>query len=53
MLHNNVPGALVDRVEVPLQLLTTVTTGVARGIFGTAVPVPGKLVHPSSVLVTV
>jgi hypothetical protein len=33
VLHNNVPGADVDNVEVPLQLFTTVTTG-AGGVAG-------------------
>jgi hypothetical protein len=27
VLHNNVPVALVDKVEVPLQLSTTLTSG--------------------------
>ena len=29
MLHNNVPDAVVDNVDVPLQLFTTLTVGVA------------------------
>ena len=29
MLHNNVPDAVVDNVDVPLQLFTTFTVGVA------------------------
>ena len=28
VLHNNVPDAVVDKVDVPLQLLTTFTDGV-------------------------
>ncbi len=28
MLHDRLPPAVVDKVDVPLQLLTTVTTGV-------------------------
>ena len=52
VLHNKVPGAVVDKVEDP-QLSTTVTTGVAGVTFGAAVPLPDKLVHPFSVVVTV
>lgn len=29
VLHNKLPGAVVDNVDVPLQLFTTFTTGVA------------------------
>jgi hypothetical protein len=29
VLHNNVPDAVVDNVDVPLQLFTTLTIGVA------------------------
>jgi hypothetical protein len=29
VLHNNVPDAVVDNVDVPLQLFTTFTVGVA------------------------
>jgi hypothetical protein len=28
VLHDKLPPAVVDKVDVPLQLLTTVTTGV-------------------------
>ena len=28
VLHNNIPDAVVDKVDVPLQLLTTLTDGV-------------------------
>jgi hypothetical protein len=35
VLHNKLPAAVVDKVEVPLQLFTTVTAGVA-GTTGTA-----------------
>ena len=35
VLHNNVPDAAVDKVEVPLQLFTTLT----EGISGTALTV--------------
>ena len=53
VLHSRVPGAVVDRVEVPSQLSTTVTTGVAGVVLGAAVPLPGKLVQPFTVVVTV
>jgi hypothetical protein len=53
VLHCSVPAAVVDKVEVPLQLLTTVTTG-AEGIdTGAAVPLPDALVQPLTVWVTV
>ena len=53
MLHNNVPVAAVESVEVLLQLFTTVTTGVAGATFGAAVPLPARLVQPFTVVVTV
>ncbi len=53
LLHNNVPVAVVDNVEVPSQLLTTVTTGVAGIDLGAAVPGPARLVQPFTVCVTV
>ena len=53
VLHSSVPEATVDKVEVLLQLSTTVTTGAAGVVFGAAVPLPGKLVHPFTVVVTV
>ena len=53
VLHNRLPAALVDSVDVPLQLSTTVTTGVAAAVFGLAVPLPGLLVQPFTVVVTV
>ena len=53
VLHNRVPAAVVDKVDVPLQLLTTVTTGVAGTAFGAAVPLPARLVQPFTVVVTV
>jgi hypothetical protein len=37
LLHNKVPEAVVDKVEVP-QLFTTVTTGVVGNATGAAVP---------------
>ena len=52
LLHNIVPPAGIDNVELP-QLFTTVTTGVAVTAFGAAVFEPAALVHPSTVLVTV
>ena len=53
VLHSNVPAVVVDRVDVPLQLLTTVTTGVAGVVLGAAVPLPEALVQPLTVWVTV
>ncbi len=53
VLHNNVPAAAVDNVDVLLQLSVTVTTGAAGIVFGAAVPLPGRLVHPFTVVVTV
>jgi hypothetical protein len=52
LLHNIVPPAGIDRVELP-QLFTTVTTGVAVTAFGVALPDPIALVHPFTALVTV
>jgi uncharacterized protein YjiK len=54
VLHDKLPPATVDKVDVPLQLLTTVTTGVdgiavCASITTFAV---AKEVHPA-VLVTV
>ena len=53
VLHNNVPDAVVDKVDVPLQLFTTVTTGVAGTAFGADIPLPAALIHPFTVVVTV
>ena len=53
MLHNKVPAAVVESVDVPLQLFTTVTTGIAGIALGAAIPLPGKLVHPFTEVVTV
>jgi hypothetical protein len=53
VLHNNVPDAVVDKVEVPLQLFTTLTEGVAGVVFGAATPEPAELVQPFTVCVTV
>lgn len=53
VLHIRSPLALVESVEVPLQLSCTVTTGVAGVVFGLAVPLPGALVQPFIVLATV
>ena len=51
LLHNRfVP--LVLNVELP-QLLFTVTTGADGIVFGDDVPLPGALVHPFTVCVTV
>ncbi len=53
VLHNRSPDASVDRVDVPSQLSTTVTTGVAGADFGSAMPDPGALLQPLMVVVTV
>ena len=53
MLHNNDPEAVVDNVDVPSQLFTTFTVGVAGVVFGAAVPEPSALVQPFTVVVTV
>ena len=53
MLHNNDPDAVVDSVDVPLQLFTTVTTGASGVVFGAAMPEPAALVQPFTVVVTV
>ena len=53
LLHNRLPAALVDNVDVPLQLSCTVTTGVAGVDFGLAVPLPALLTQPFIVVVTV
>ena len=53
LLHNNVPVALVDKVEVPLQLSVTLTDGAVGVVFGDAVPDPAALVQPLTVVVTV
>ena len=53
LLHANVPAAVVESVEVPLQLFTTFTVGVAGVDLGAAIPLPGVLVHPFIVVVTV
>jgi hypothetical protein len=52
VFHSRVPAAVVDRVDDP-QLFTTVTNGAAGTVLGAAVALPGKLVHPFSVVVTV
>ena len=52
VLHNKVPVAVVDNVEVP-QLFTTVTTGADGMAFGAAMPEPAALVQPLTVCVTV
>jgi hypothetical protein len=53
VLHNNDPVAVVESVEVPLQLLTTVTAGADGIALGAAVPLPAVLGHPFTVAVTV
>lgn len=53
VLHKRLPVAVVERVDVPLQLFTTVTKGVAGIAFGAAIPLPALLLHPFTVVVTV
>ncbi len=53
VLHNKEPVAVADNVDVPLQLSTTVTTGIEGVVFGSALPVPAALVQPFTVVVTV
>ena len=53
MLHIKVPDAVVDNVDVPSQLLVTLTDGVDGVVFGAATPEPDALVQPSTVCVTV
>ena len=53
MLHNNVPDAVVDKVDVPSQLLVTFTVGADGVDFGAAVPDPSALAQPLTVCVTV
>ncbi len=52
LLHNNVPVAVVESVELP-QLLATVTTGATGITLGADAPLPAVLVHPLTVAVTV
>ena len=52
VFHSRVPAAVVDRVDDP-QLFTTVTNGAAGTVLGAAVALPGRLVHPFTVVVTV
>ena len=53
MLHNNVPKAVVDNVDVPLQLFTTFTEGVDGIVFVATTPDPAILTQPFTVCVTV
>lgn len=50
---NNPLGRNTESVEVPLQLFSTFTTGVAGIVFGAAMPLPSSLVQPFTVVVTV
>ena len=49
VLHNILPPAFVDNVELPLQLFTTVTIGVAGVVPGAVTPEPAALVQPFTV----
>jgi hypothetical protein len=53
VLHDKLPPAVVDKVDVPLQLFTTVTMGVGGVVFGAAMPEPCALVQVPTVEVTV
>ena len=53
VLHNNVPDAVVDNVDVPLQIFKTFTVGVAGVVFGAATPEPAALTQAFTVVVTV
>ncbi len=53
LFHNNVPVAVVDNVDVPSQLFTTVISGAGGVTFGAAIAEPGKLVQPFTVCITV
>ena len=53
LLHNRLPAALVESIEVPLQLFTTATPGVEGVVFGAAMPLPALLLQPFTVEVTV
>ena len=53
VFHAMVPEVISEvNTEVP-QSFTTVTTGIAGVALGAAVAVPGKLVHPFIIAVTV
>ena len=52
VFHKSDPTAAVDKVDPP-QLSRTVTTGAAGVVFGEAVMLPGILVQPAIVVVTV
>ena len=52
LLHNKVPAAVVESVELP-QLFATVTTGVDGTALGADAPLPAALIHPFTVVVTV
>ncbi len=52
MLQSNAPVAVVDKVEVLLQLSTSVTTGVDGVVPMTATPVPAALAQLFTVVVT-
>ena len=51
LLHNRLPDASVDKVDVP-QLFATVTTGADGSAFGELVPLPAALTQPFMVCVT-
>ena len=49
VLQCKLPPAVVDKVDVPSQLFTTITTGVAGVLPGAATPEPAALVQPFTV----
>ena len=49
VLHSKLPPAVVDKVDVPSQLFTTVTTGADGTTLGAAMPDPAALVQPFTV----
>jgi hypothetical protein len=53
LLHSSVPVAVVDNMDEPSQLFTTVTTGAGGLVIGSDSPKPSSLVHPFMVDVTV
>ena len=52
LLHNNVPNAVVESVELP-QLFATVIDGADGIAFGAATPLPAGLLQPFTMVVTV
>lgn len=53
LLHSRLPVALIESVDVPLQLSCTETSGTEGVVFGFAVPLPASLLQPFTDAVTV